>query len=111
MTHICVTLSILRDPLEIVSLVSSGLAKAKQLEHGGATSFNAFSYLQSNCFLSKCNIITTQKNIKNIKTLLDIIRRNEFKLRRVPDFLDTFNTKCEQRMFDLCSPKIFLLQR
>ena len=51
-----------------------------------------------------------KKNIKNIKTLLDIIRRNEFKLRRVPDFLDTFNTKCEQRMFDLCSPKIFLLQ-
>ena len=42
-----------------------------------------------------------------LKTLLDIPRRNEIKLRRAPDFLATFNTKCEQRMFDLCSPKKF----
>lgn len=64
MTHICVTLSILRDPFEIVSLVSSGLGKVNQLEHGDAISFNAFSYLQSNCFWSKCNIITTQEKYK-----------------------------------------------
>ena len=50
LTHIGVPLSILRDPLEIVSLVSSGLEKVKQLEHGDAISFDAFSYLQSNCF-------------------------------------------------------------
>ena len=48
--NICVTLNILRDPPEIVSLASSGLEKVKQLEHGDAISFNAFSYLQSNCF-------------------------------------------------------------
>ena len=110
MTHIGVTLSILRDPLEIVSLVNSGLEKVKQLEHGDAISFNAFSCLQSNCFWSKCNILKRQENIKNIKTLLNIPRRNKIKLRRAPDFIATFNTQCEQRMLDLCSPIIFLLQ-
>ena len=50
MTHLGVNLSILRDPLEIVSLVSSGPEKVKQLEHDGDISFDAFSYLQSNWF-------------------------------------------------------------
>ena len=41
MTHIGVTLSILRDPLEIVRLVGSGLENVKQLKHDGVRiSFN-----------------------------------------------------------------------
>ena len=71
MTHLGVNLSILRDPLEIVSLVSSGLEKVKQLEHGDAISFNAFSYLQSNCVWSKCNIITTQEKYKKHKNTVE----------------------------------------
>ena len=70
MTHVGVNLSIVRDPIEIVSLVCSGLENVKQLGHDGVISFNIFSYLQSNCFWGNCNIITTkEKHWKIMKEL------------------------------------------
>ena len=62
---ISVSPSILRYFIEIVRFANSGLAKVKQFRHDGVPiSFDAFSYLQSDCFSRNCNIITNKQNIK-----------------------------------------------